>query len=95
MNLREKLDTHLHVLRSMIRTIPEGPLRSGAESARHNLYRALEEGDRESAGKWLDALRRALDIMPQRFSTHHKATMETALRAIAGGIQKSRAGSSL
>jgi hypothetical protein len=95
MNLREKLDPHLHVLRAMIRTIPEGQLRSGAESARHNLYRALEEGDRESAGKWLDALRVVLDILPQRFSTHTKATMETALRAIAGGIQKNEAGSSL
>lgn len=60
--LREELDPELHTLRSVIRTIVDPKARADAESARFNLYAALDDDDAHLARRWSRAVRAAMVV---------------------------------
>jgi hypothetical protein len=60
--LNKKYDPQLHILRSIAGSIEDMRQRQEAQSARFNLYAALEQGDVKAAINWLDALETAFSL---------------------------------
>jgi len=73
-------DAQLHVLRSVARATDDNRQRQEIESARFNLYAALETRDRDAARQWSRALRVALDVLRQ--TTTQPAAVALALDAL-------------
>ncbi len=57
MKLRESVDPELSLLRAALRCIDDQKLRASADTARFQLFAALEADDRKLAKRWLNALR--------------------------------------
>lgn len=55
-----KFDPQLHILRSIANAAAQPKERHEAQSARHNLFAALEHEDYAAALEWLEALEVAL-----------------------------------
>lgn len=80
-----KFDSQLHILRSIAASIEDARQRQEAQSARFNLYAALEMNDDAEAGNWLEALEAALACAAIP-NAHLRATAERAILAIRKGL---------
>src|SRR5262249_7440434 len=58
--LRSALDPELHTLRTLARALPDRHARHDLESARYNLYAALEAGTWPTAIRWCHSLEAAI-----------------------------------
>ena len=58
--MSNQFDPHLHILRSIIRALPEARMKQESLEARSKLYIALESGKLDQAVAWATALRLAL-----------------------------------
>jgi hypothetical protein len=85
-------DPPLHILRTIARQLPDPRSRQEAESARFNVYTALEAQNADAVQSWLTALETSIVT---GFSDDHPArdvaqTAITALRRLAMTIRPAR-----
>lgn len=81
-----KFDPQLHILRSVANALEEPRARQEAQSARHNLFAALEQNDRENALNWLEALEVSLKCAEFSMPPTTVASFNRAIEAIRSGL---------
>ena len=88
--LRTELDPQLHILRSITRAVADTRLRHELESARFNLFAALEATNLAAARQWIGALRVSLDTAPAgQWSVATERSIAAALAEIESALENS------
>lgn len=80
-----KFDPQLHTLRSIANSIEDPRQRQEAQSARFNLFAALEQENSEEAKHWLDALDASIECATIP-SAKLRKTAGDAINAIRRGL---------
>ena len=89
-NMGTKFDPQLHLLRTVVRSLPDARQRHEAETARFHLFAALQTGDTAAANQWLIALQATVQLsnecdVPEPTRSNARAALAAIARSLKCG----------